>query len=216
MVRVHRPEQHQLVWLLLDCGRHMAGVVAGREKLDAAADAAMRLSRVALEAGDLVGLVAFGAKVKAHVAADKSAAQARLLAHALSQLQASLEESDYLLAIETAFARHRRRSLVVLLTDVLAPRASEPVLASMRRLTPRHLPLVLSLFDEGVAAVARAEPTTRQQAHERRVAAILEAEGRAAATRLHAAGARLVRASASSLSAAGVSAYLELKHQGRL
>ena len=60
-VRQHQPERNQQVILLLDCGRHMAGEVDGRRKLDHAVDATLRLAKVALDQGDLVACSRSGA-----------------------------------------------------------------------------------------------------------------------------------------------------------
>ncbi len=215
-VRLHQPERNQQVLLLLDCGRHMAGSVGGRRKLDHAVDATLRLARVALAQGDLVGVVAYGREVKAWLPPRKGAEQLRAIAQALYRVEATLEESDVGAALDQAFARAARRSLVVVLTDLLDPDAAAALLGRTRRLVPRHLPLVVSLQDEGLHRVATAAPETVDGAFERVVAARLEQDSVATVARLREAGARVVRAPASSFGAEGVSAYLDVKGRGLL
>ncbi|HZN91148.1 MAG TPA: DUF58 domain-containing protein [Myxococcales bacterium] len=216
MVRLHRPEQDQPVMLVLDCGRHMAGRVEGRRKLDHAVDAALRLARVSLDQGDLVGVVAFAREVQAHVPPRKGAAHLRELTRALYRVEATLEESDYGRALDVCFARHHKRTLVVVLSDLLDLETSAALVRRALALAPRHLPLVASLHDRSLAELAEQVPESVQDAYERQVAARLEDEYRLTAARLRDAGALVVRAPAASFSAEAVNAYLRVKREGRL
>jgi len=216
MVRLHRPEQDQPVMLVLDCGRHMAGRVDGRRKLDHAVDAALRLARVSLDQGDLVGVVAFAREVQAHVPPRKGAAHLRELTRALYRVEATLEESDYGRALDVCFARHHKRTLVVVLSDLLDLETSAALVRRALALAPRHLPLVASLHDRSLAELAEQVPESVQDAYERQVAARLEDEYRLTAARLRDAGALVVRAPATTFSAEAVNAYLRVKREGRL
>lgn len=216
MVRVHQPERNQTVLLLLDAGRHMAGEVLGRRKLDHAVDAALRVAKVSLDQGDQVGVLAFATEVKAWLPPRKGAEQLRAIAQALYRVEATLEESDYGRAIDLAFARNVRRTLVLVMTDLLDPDAAQELIHRTRRLVPRHLPLVASMLDDDVHAVAVALPSTPLEAHRRRVAAQLEADAKATVARLKDAGARVVRTSAKTFGPAAVNAYLDIKARGIL
>jgi uncharacterized protein (DUF58 family) len=216
VVRIHRPERNQVVWLFLDCGRQMAGQASQRRKLDAAVDAALRLAKVAIDAGDQVGVVAFGAQVTAFCPLGKGAGHLHTLARFLYRIEASLEESNLGLAIDRAFARQQRRSLVVVLTDLFDVEASRGLVHHLARLTPRHLALVVSLRDEALHALATASPRTEREAHVRHAAARLEVDATHAATRLTRAGTKVVRAMPEALGASAVSAYLDIKDRGLL
>lgn len=216
MVRVHQPERNQHVILFLDCGRHMAGEVHGRRKLDHAVDAALRVAKVSLDEGDLVGVVAFSTDVKTWLPPRKGAEQLRAIAQALYRVDATLEESDYGAAIDLAFARGSKRTLVLVMTELLDPDATAGLLKRARRLVPRHLPLIASMIDEGVHATATAAPETLLDAHRRRVAAQLEADARTTVARLRDAGARVVRSSPREFGPAAVNAYLDIKARGLL
>ncbi|MBL8917398.1 MAG: DUF58 domain-containing protein [Myxococcaceae bacterium] len=216
MVRVHQPERNQVVLLMLDCGRHMAGEVHGRRKLDHAVDAALRVAKVSLDQGDLVGVIAFATEVKTWLPPRKGADQLRAIAQALYRVDASLEESDYGAAIDLAFSKGVKRTLVLVMTDLIDPDATQTLLKRTRRLVPRHLPLVASIFDEAVHATATATPATTLEAHRRRVAAQLEADARATVARLRDAGARVIRSTAKDFGPAAVNAYLDIKARGLL
>lgn len=216
LVRQHQPERNQQVLLLLDCGRHMAGEVDGRRKLDHAVDATLRLAKVALDQGDLVGVMAFGRDVKRFLPPRKGTEQLRAIAQALYQVEAALEESNYGAAMDQAFARGSRRSLVIVLTDLLDQETAGALLLRTRRLVPRHLPMIISLQDEAVHRVATAVPATATAAYERVVAARMEREGEATVARLREGGARVVRGTPAVFASAGVNAYLDIKQRGLL
>lgn len=216
MVRVHQPERNQQVLLLLDCGRHMAGEVDGRRKLDHAVDAALRVARVSLERGDLVGVLAYGASVQAWLPPRKGAEHLTAIARALYRVEATLEESDLGGALDLAFARGVKRSLVLVMTDLLDADSSATLVKRAQRLVPRHLPLIASLRDDAVHRAATQVPADRLQAYERFVAARLEDDTRATVARLREAGAHVLRASPRDFGAATVGAYLDLKGRGVL
>jgi uncharacterized protein (DUF58 family) len=216
MVRVYQPERNQPVLLLLDCGRHMAGRVDGRRKLDHAVDAALRLAKVSLDAGDMVGVLAFASDVRAYLPPRKGHEHLRLLTESLYRAEAALEESDYGRAYDFAFARSSRRSLVVLFTDLVDPDASGTLLARTLALRPRHLPVVASLLDEDLRAAALDVPDTVQDAYARQAASRLEEDYQRTAVTLRDAGALVVRAPAKGFGAAAVNTYLHVKARGLL
>lgn len=215
-VRVYEPERNQPVLLLLDCGRHMAGRVEGRRKLDHAVDAALRLAKVSLDAGDQVGVLAFAREVRAFLPPRKGGEHLRLLTGALYRAEAALEESDYGRAYDFAFARSSRRSLVVLFTDLVDPDASGTLLSRTLALRPRHLPVVASLLDEDLQHAATDVPTTLPDAYARQAATRLEEDYQRTALTLRDAGALVVRAPARGFGAAAVNTYLHVKTRGLL
>ena len=216
LVRTWQPERNQPVLLLLDCGRHMAGRVQGRRKLDHAVDAALRLARVSLDAGDVVGVLAFASDVRTFLPPRKGAEHLRLITESLYRAEAGLEESDYGRAFDFAFARQTRRALVVLFTDLVDPDASATLLTRTLALRPRHLPVVASLLDEDLVASATDVPGDAPAAYARQAAARMEAEYRLTATTLRDAGALVVRAPARAFGAAALNVYLDVKARGRL
>lgn len=216
IVRQYQPEQNQQVLLLLDCGRHMAGLSEGRPKLDHAVDAALRLAQVALDRRDLVGVMAFGATVRQWLPPARGPSQLAAIARTLSKVDASLEDSRYGVALDTAFQRGARRSLVVLFTDLLDRDAAAELLLRTRRLVPRHVVLVVSLRDGALHEVATGVPRDETASLERFVARRLEGDADAAARRLREGGARVVRGTAEDFAAGGVRAYLEVKQLGLL
>ena len=61
-----------------------------------------------------------------------------------------MSEPDYAAAFRTLAERNRRRSLVVLFTDVVDPRSSRALITLTSRSAERHLPLVVALRNEAL------------------------------------------------------------------
>jgi len=216
MVREHRPERNQLVLLLLDCGRHMAGHVGGRPKIEHAVDAALRVAKVSLDEGDLVGVMAFSTSVLSWMPPRKGPDAMGAITRQLYSVRATLDESDYGRAFDTAFARGSKRALVLVFTDLLDASSSAALLKRTLKLVPRHLPLVASLADQQLHELLLRPPADAEAATQRVIAARLEDEHRHTVARLRDAGAKVVRSTPAAFGPQVVNAYLEIKGKGLL
>jgi uncharacterized protein (DUF58 family) len=153
VTRQLRDEQSQSVYLLVDAGRVGAIEMGGATRLDFAVNAALVLAHVAAARGDRVGLLVFDRQVRRHLAPGRaSAAIVPQLARLLYDVTATPVEADYGRAFDFVATHHRRRSLVVLFSDVLSPVASESLTAHMATSARRHLPLCVAIDDPAVSA----------------------------------------------------------------
>jgi uncharacterized protein (DUF58 family) len=217
IVRETEPERNQIVWLLLDCGRHLsARLPDGRTKLDHAVDAALALARAASRRGDQVGALVFGAEVRRLVPPGRGASQVGPIAEALFEAQPRVEESDYPEAFDALARRQRRRALVVIFTDLADPDASALLLARTALLRKRHLPIVAAVADSVIADRARASPRTEVEAYARLAAERILAERELARVRLEAAGVEVASVPARELAVEMVGRYFAIKERGRL
>ena len=78
---------------------------------------------------------------------------------ALHGVEPEMIEPSYARAFEFVSANTKRRSLVVLLTDLVDEEGSKELLTSLNILRPRHLPLVVTIADRDLKAVVRQTPT---------------------------------------------------------
>lgn len=218
IVREYRAERNQSVVILLDNGRIMAGSVAGVPRVEHAMDAALGLTTVATHLGDKVGLLTFDRQIRTVVAPSQARNQPSRVAEAMYLLEPELSESAYLGAFTYATARFRRRSLYVVLTDLVESAVTEAILPALPILSRRHLVVVASVQDPAMQAWASGEDETEAgSAAFRQAAAIsLVQQRRRSAARLTAAGAVVIDAAPGELAARLVDAYLELKASGRL
>ncbi len=145
--REYQLESNQNLLFVLDAGRLMTARSAGLSLFDHALNATLMLSHVAARAGDQVGLLAFSDEIKSYAPPARGAGAARHIVQAGYALHPELVESSYGAAFEHIGLRMRKRSLVVLFTQVVDDVAAAALLKMMRGVLPRHLPLMVLLRD---------------------------------------------------------------------
>jgi uncharacterized protein (DUF58 family) len=134
----------------------------------------------------------------------------------LYELEPELTESDYRGAFHEVAARFRRRSLLVLLTDLVEQVVAEALLPALPVLTRSHIVLVGAVQDPQVRAWADGPVATSDEAYRQAAAArTIRARDRAAG-RLRAAGATVVDVAPDRLASDLGDAYLDIKAAGRL
>ena len=211
-----REERNQQVILLLDAGRLMAANVGGLSLFEHALDAAMAVAELSARVGDHVGAVAFGSTVRAAIGPRGGRAQSRRILDALFTVAPSLEAPNYRLAFATLLARYRRRSLIVLLTELTDEAALGSLFAAVPALLARHLVIVGAARDPSVEELATSMPRTSEDAYLKAAAvASLDARDRAAA-RLRRIGVDVVDRAPRDLAGAVADRYLRIKALGRL
>lgn len=216
MVAQYEVERSQNIMLLLDCGRLMTARIDDRRKLDYAVQAALSLATIAGFASDRVGLVAFAQKILAAQAPRSTHSSIANLTNALYDLEPRFEEANYSRAF--AYLRHHlhKRSMIVLLTDVIDPIAQATLLAEAASLARRHLLVCVFMNDAAVNAALAVEPQTVTQAYRYNVAVGLSNERRAATALLERTGALVIDVPAKQLSTALIDEYLRAKRRALL
>lgn len=147
-VRAYQANQSQRVIFLIDAGRMMAGDVGeGRSPLDHAFNAMLLLAHVALIRGDQVGLLVYSDRVRAYVPPAGGAKRVTHLVHAVHNIFPEYVESRHDRAFLELERRCRKRSLVVLLTNVFDDVNADQIVGHLGNLSGRHLPLGVLLRD---------------------------------------------------------------------
>ena len=216
IVRTYRAERNQVIVLLLDAGRTMAGQVGGVPRLEHAMDAAMCVTAVATRLGDRTGLIAFERSVRAVVPPSAGRHQLGQVTEAMYDLEPELVEADVRAAFTAAVTRFRRRSMLILLTDLVEQSVGESLLPALPLVARNHLVLVGAVQDPEVLRWA-AEPADDAEAAYRKAAAVAALQARARTTaRLRAVGVTVVDATPGKLAPMLTDAYLDAKAVGRL
>lgn len=226
-IRTYRPERGQNIVCVLDTGRGGAFAVAdGVTLLDRAAAASAAIVRAARVEGDRVGILAYDAVVRGWLPPGAGTDHHRAALRLLSDLETFRAEGDPLAALAMLARRLPRRSLVLVFTEASDPESAEPLRAAMRRLVPKHLPVLVTITDPALDRAATAPPdgeATRGGAAGgeatafRRLAALdLLDERRKSFARLRAVGCEAIAVRSDRLPRATVGAYLDLKGRGRL
>ena len=216
MVRTYRAERNQNVLLLLDNGRVMAGQVADVPRVEHAMDALMCLTTVATRLGDRCGLVTFDRTVRSVLPARAGRGQLGRVAEAMFDLEPALVESDYRGAFTQALARFRRRSLIVLFTDLVEQAVGESLLPALPLLVRHHVVLIAAVRDPDVVRWATQPPEESADAYRAAAATMALAERDRAIARLRGMGAVVLDAPPGHLAPRLADTYLNLKARGGL
>ena len=216
IVKTFRAERNQVVIVLVDNGRTMAGRVNDVPRVEHAMDAVMALTAVATRLGDRIGMIVFDRTVRATLPASQSRAQFERVVNALYRLEPELAESDYRGAFTEMLVRFRKRALVVLLTELADQSLQDTLLRDLPLVARQHLVVVGAVRDPDVQHWSETSPSDAGSAY-RKAAAIssLNDRHRLAAT-LSALGTTVVDAAPGRLAPRLVDAYLRAKATGRL
>jgi len=216
MVAQYEVERSQQVIVAIDAGRLMAARLGAHRKLDYAVSAALGIAGLARRAADRVGVHAFASSTLVAVKPGSGAAQAAAIVEALADIEPQFEEPDYQRAALELRRAYRKRSLIVVFTDLFDPVASSSVLRSLTLLTRNHLVLVALMNDAALEDARAAEPDDVTTAYRSALATSLATERARAVAALHAGGMLVVDVPARDLRLATLDAYLNVKTRGLL
>jgi len=216
MTREYRVERSQNILVMLDTGRLMTARIGELTKLDHAINAALSIAYVAITGGDNVGLLTFGRKVQTYLPPTRSRDQMSAILEALYAVEPQMIEPSYARAFNYLNVNCRRRSLVVILTDLVDHEASAELLARTRQLIPRHLPLIVTIGDSDLRALLKTVPATTADVYRQSVAEELVRQREEALIRITHAGGLALDVPVGRLSFELVNKYLEVKERGLL
>jgi uncharacterized protein (DUF58 family) len=209
-------ERSQTVISLIDCGRAMTQLAGHYTRFEHVLSAALVLSDVAATSGDRVGVVAFDDQIRASMPPQRGERALRGLHRALSGLEATLTEPDYLSAFRVLATSQRRRALVVFFTDVVDVRSAKSFIAYAGRVAQRHLLVVVAVQNETLMAAAHPSTVGATALYQSAAAEELVRERDEALARMRSAGLVVLDVTPSRMAAAVVNRYLDIKARGQL
>jgi len=162
-VRDFQTSQSQRIMFLLDCGRMMTNESRGLSLLDYALNSMLMLSFVALRQGDAVGMICFSDKIHRFVPPRGGIAQMNRMLHASFDRFPNLVESRYDDAFLYLSSHCKKRSLVILVTNLIDEVNSHQVEQYLSTLVGRHLPLGVLLRDHRLFDAADATYRTDRE-----------------------------------------------------
>ncbi len=218
----YEPERSQRVVIMLDVGRMMRGAIRVDEgsgeawdmaKVDFVINSVLLLSYVANRKGDQIGLLIFADQIMQYIPPSPGTVHFQKLLEAMYALGSQPVEADYGRAITYLRAKQKKRSLVILFTDLSGARASEKLLSHMPRLAPHHVPLLVTIRDPILDVESGQNPTTSDALYRRAVAEQLINERRLLLDNLQSRGVFTLDSDAAQFSIDVVNRYLQLKHK---
>src|SRR6266852_5959738 len=216
VTRQYQMERDQTILLALDAGRLMTARIENETKLDSAVHAALALMSAAARAGDNAGLLVFGRKIRCFLPPSRGREHMDAVLESLYAVEPEMIEPSYSHAFEFIAANSKRRSLVVLLTDLVDEEGSKELLTSLKLLRPRHLPLVVTIADRDLKAVVRETPQNESELFRQSVAEEIIHLREAALRLVEAQGGLALDVTAAVLAPKLLETYLRVKERGML
>lgn len=216
VTRQYQMERDQTILIMLDTGRLMTARIETETKLDSAVHATLALMSAAARAGDHAGLLVFGRRIKTFLPPKRGPEHLDSALEALHAIEPEMIEPSYSRAFEFAAANSRRRSLVVVLTDLVDEEGSRELLSSLKLLRPRHLPLVVTIADRDLKSVVRAIPQNERELFTQSVAEEIMYQREAALRLVESQGGLALDVTAAALAPRLLETYLRVKERGLL
>ena len=208
-----RAERNHQVVIAIDGGQLMAEPLAGIPRLDHAINASLLLGWFCLRTGDRVGFASFDERLRTWAEPMGGPGAFPRLRHLSAEVTYRAVDTNFTLAIAELSTRLRRRSLIVMFTEVLDTISAELMVENITRLARRHLVMFVSLRDPGVEARMRAVPSTALAMNEAVVASDFDRERALVFERLKQVGVHCIDTTPDRFSMAVINRYLAVKRR---
>lgn len=215
-VKDFQTSQSQRLIFLVDCGRMMTNEAAGLSLLDHGFNALLMLAHVALSRNDAVGMITFSDRVHGFVPPRSGMSQMNRLLHSAFDRFPRLVESRYDEAFHYLGSRCRKRSLVVLVTNVIDEVNAMRIEAYLSNLAGRHLPMGVLLRDHHLFDPVEGEDAEKADVFEAGAAAHILSWRRQVIRDLESKGVLSLDVFPEQMTAPLVNRYLEIKARNLL
>lgn len=215
--REYSVEQGQTLLIAVDAGRMMTELAGDRSRFELALSSALALASVAISTGDKVGFIVFDDSIRALIAPASGPRALHAIRNAVIGVGPTMTEPDYAKAFAKLSSQQRSRSLVVVFTDVIDPRASRSVIVNTMRAGARHLPLVVALRNDPLFAATTISTGGKPGSVYQKAAAEEMVQARSEALqRMRSTGTMVIDISPETMTPAVINRYLEIKARGAL
>ncbi|MEH7075957.1 DUF58 domain-containing protein [Neobacillus drentensis] len=170
MTNEYEPEHGKYITILIDCGRMMGAELAKGNRLEKALEASLTVTAAALQKGDYVSVLAFSKDIKVFVPPAKGMAHLQTILQAIYSLKVDAAESNYAAVLQYLEMVQKKRSLLLLFSDVCTFLHEESALILLKRLRQRHLFLMIGIEDQTLLKRVNEEPNTIQAAMRKSIA----------------------------------------------
>ncbi|NNN21072.1 MAG: DUF58 domain-containing protein [Acidimicrobiales bacterium] len=207
MSNVYRVEDNRLVICMIDTGRLMSAPIGIANRLDIALDAMAYVAVAAEDSGDRVGVIAFSDRILRNLEPRRKGADA--VVRTVYELKPELVEPDYELAFQ--MVANKRRSMIILFTDILDEASARALSAAVTVIKKRHSIMVVSSRDPDIDKIIQVRSTRPIDAF-RQVVALDYLESRQRAINLlRAQGVKVIQGDPYNLARSAQQAYLSLR-----
>jgi len=213
--REYQDERDQEIIFLLDCGHRMLAKDDELSHFDHTLNALLLLSYVALRQGDAVGLGTFASQDQRWVAPRKGQHTVQNILNTVYDLQPSTESPDYSKAATDLLIRHKKRALVIILSNIRDEDADD-LLPAINLLKKRHLVLLANLREASIDQALEKSVSDLESAIDIAATQQYLQFRQAAFEKLAASGIRTMDVRPDKLTVELINAYLNIKSSGAL
>ena len=212
--REYQDERDQEIIFMLDCGHRMLAKDDALSHFDHTLNAILLVTYVALKQGDAVGLGTF-AGTSRWLPAHKGMHNVQHMLNTLYDIQPTTQAPDYAQAATELLVRQKKRSLVILLTN-LRDEDLDDLLPAVHLLRKRHLVLLASMREQAIENALENPLDTTEDVLKRAALEHYIKQRELSLERIRAAGIRCLDVSPPHLSVQLINQYLDIKRSGLL
>ncbi len=216
MTNEYEPEHGKYITILIDCGRMMGAELETGNRLERALESAITVAAAALKNGDYVSVLGFSKDVKVFVPAAKGMAHLQTILHSIYELDVDPVESNYAAVLHYVQTMQKKRSLLLLFSDVRSFLHEESALLYVRRLRQRHVFFMIGVEDKELVVQTKRKPTGVQAAMTKTIAQQQLVIKKREKAKWEAQGLQMVEVPEEHLAAAAVSYYINMLNRGLL
>lgn len=210
----YQDARDQQIVVMLDSGRRMRAQDDELSHFDHSLNATLLLSHIALKQGDAVSVFSFGGEER-FVPAIKGARNVQYLLNKMYDIYPSTDASDYLAAAQSVTQLNRKRSLVVIVSN-LRDEDMDDLLVAIRLLQKKHLVLVANLVEDALYSALDEELLGFESAIRYAGIHAYKRHTSEAMERLNSLGVWLITCRPADLSVQVVNSYLQIKNSAIL
>ncbi len=216
MTNVYEPEHGKQITLLIDCGRMMGVELIESNRLERAMEAALAVATAALRNGDYVSVLAFSNQIHTYIPGRKGLAHLQTIIQSVYNLQSMPYESNYGTAFEYLEMKQKRRSLILLFSDLDVFFHGDDSLFYIQRVKRRHLFIMLGIADPMLSKWIEIEPTETKYAMLKSMAQKAEIERKKQMAKWDRLGVPMIEAPEETLAITALNRYVEIMNRGIL
>lgn len=216
MTNEYEPEQGKFVTIMIDCGRMMGVELEENNRLEKALEASMTVATAALKRGDYVSVIAFSKQVHAYVPPAKGMAHMQTILKEIYNLKVEGYESNYTQVFQHLQMVQKKRSLLLLFSDVSTFLYEESALHYLQRLRRSHLFLMIGIEDQVVEKQSKRLPEDLQSTLVKSIAQKHLLDKKSELQKWERQGLQMIEAPEEELATSAVSHYIHIMNRGLL
>lgn len=216
MTNEYEPEHGKHITILIDCGRIMGVELKEANRLERSVEAAITLATAALQNGDHVSIICFSKEIKAFVPPGQGLEHMDTILQTIYSIEVDAHESNYQYALQYAQSTQRKRSMMVLFSDVQTFINEDYHLFYMKEIRKKHLFVMIGIEDHLLREKIGMYPASARAAMQKSIAQKQYLKQKQVMAKWEKHGLPMLEAPAERLAVTAISHYVDTLNRGLL